>query len=73
MTIEEAVIQKLRELPAEKKKDVLAYVESLSAPKATPRRSLLGLWHDLGVCVTAEDIAEARRQMWSDFPKDIRL
>jgi len=38
-----------------------------------PRRSLLGLWADLNIHITEEDIAEARREMWGNFPRDIKL
>jgi len=69
------VVDKLRELPPEKQKEVLEFVESLkrrNGPRA-PRRSLLGLWADLNVHVTEEDIAQARREMWGNFPRDIKL
>ncbi len=35
-----------------------------------PRRSLLGLWADFGPAPSAEDIDEARREMWDNFPRD---
>ena len=75
MTIEEQVLQKLRDLPPEKQKEVLEFVDSLkeeNGPKK-PRRSLLGLWADLNIHITEEDIAEARREMWGNFPRDIKL
>ena len=73
MTIEELVVEKLRHLPTEKQREVLSYVESLSAEKGSKERlvSLEGLWADLGFNVTAEDIAEARREMWGNLPRDI--
>jgi len=36
-----------------------------------PVTSLEGIWADLGFNITAEDIAEARREMWGNFPRDI--
>jgi hypothetical protein len=36
-----------------------------------PLRSLRGLWKDLNIEITEEDIAEARREMWGNFPRDI--
>ncbi|MCI0355510.1 MAG: DUF2281 domain-containing protein [Acidobacteria bacterium] len=75
MTIEQMVVDKLRELSPEKQKEVLEFVESLrrgNGPR-TPRHSLLGLWADLNVHVTEEDIAQARREMWGNFPRDIKL
>jgi len=75
MTIEELVLQKLRDLPPEQKQEVLNFVESLREKNGTkkPLRSLLGLWADMGFHVTEEDIAEARKEMWGNFPRDIEL
>lgn len=36
----------------------------------SPRRSLRGLLADLGPAPSAEDIDEARREMWSNFPRE---
>ena len=73
MTIEQQVLEKLRDLPPEKQKEVLVFVESLKKEddKPQPRRSLRGLWADLNINITEEDIAAARREMWSNFPRDI--
>ena len=72
MSIEEQVIERLRELSRDKQKEVLDFVESLKpANGRKPRRSLLGLWADLNLEITEEDIARARRQMWGSFPRDI--
>lgn len=73
MTIEQQVLEKLRDLPPEKQKEVLEFVDSLkkeNGPK-TPLRNLRGLWADLNIHITEEDIAEARREMWGNFPRDI--
>ena len=75
MTIEQQVIEKLRDLPTEKQKEVLDFVDFLKekdGPKQ-PLRSLLGLWADLDVHITEQDIAEARREMWNNFPRDVTL
>lgn len=73
MTLEEQVLEKLRDLPPEKQKEVLDFVESLKEKNGTKsaRRSLRGLWKDLNIEITEEDIAEARREMWGKFPRDI--
>lgn len=73
MTIEEMVLEKLRDLPADKKQVVLEFVESLKNDSGDrkPLRSLRGLWADYGIEITEEDIAEARREMWGNFPRDI--
>jgi hypothetical protein len=75
MTIQEQVLEKLRDLPPEKQKEVLDFVEFLKEKNGAkkPLRSLLGLWADLNFHVTEEDIAEARREMWGNFPRDIEL
>ena len=75
MTIEEQVLEKLRDLPFDKRKEVLDFVDFLkqkNGPKK-PLKSLRGLWADLGIHITEEDIAEARREMWGNFPRDIEL
>jgi len=52
MTIEEQVLEKPRDLPPDKQKEVLGFVDFLKekngGPKK-PRRSLLGLWADLNI------------------------
>lgn len=72
MTIAELVLEKLRELPPDKQKEVLDYVESLQAhnQSRTPLTSLAGLWANQGRDITEEDIAEARREMWGNFPRE---
>lgn len=73
MTIEQQVIEKLRELPLEKQREVLDFVESIKEKNGAgkPRRSLLGLWSDLNIHITEEDIREARREMWGNFLRDL--
>ena len=73
MTIEQLVLEKLRTLPPEEQKEVLEFMDSLQrdgAPK-TPLRSLEGIWEDLNIDITEEDIAEARREMWGSLPRGI--
>lgn len=72
MSIEKSVLEKLLKLPVDKQKEVLDFVESLekkSGPRRS-RRSPKGLWADLGVSISPEDIAEARREMWGGFPRE---
>jgi hypothetical protein len=72
MSIEELVIEKLRGLPPDQKKEVLDFVEFLQKKNGQklPLQSLHGLWADLGVEVSEKDIAEARREMWDTFPRE---
>lgn len=64
-------MEKMRELPPDKQKEVLEYVESLQAQNQSrrPLDSLAGLWANRGIDITEEDIAEARREMWGNFPR----
>ena len=75
MTIEEAVVEKLRALPPERQQEVLDFVEFLAqrAARKRPLRSAEGLWADLGVNITDEDIAEARRETWGNFPREFPI
>lgn len=72
MSIEKSVLEKLLKLPVDKQKEVLDFVESLEkkAVHRRSRRSPKGLWADLGVSISPEDIAEARREMWGGFPRE---
>jgi hypothetical protein len=75
MTIEEQLLEKLRGLSPDKQQEVLNFAQSLSendGPKKS-LRSLEGLWADLNIQITEEGIAEARREMWGNFPRDINL
>lgn len=75
MTIEQELLEKLRGLSPHKQQQVLNFVESLSGSESPkkPLRSLEGLWADLNIQITEEDIAEARREMWGNFPRDLKL
>jgi hypothetical protein len=78
MSIEELVVEKLRELPPDKQQEAVRMVESLKdtgkdTGPVKPLRSGAGLWAGMGFDITEEDIAEARREMWGNFPRDIEL
>jgi len=71
MSIEEMILDTLRQLPPEKQREVLDFLEFLKQkhiPKR-PRLSLKGLCSDLGLHITEEDIKESRREMWGNFPR----
>ena len=75
MSIEEAIVEKVRALPPERQQEVLDFVEFLEQrgkPKQ-PLKSAEGLWAHLGVDITEEDIAEVRREMWRNFPREFPL
>ena len=68
MTTWEMIAQRARELPVDKQREVLDFVELLrvhQAPKR-PLRDVAGLFK--GFDISPEDIDEARRKMWGAFP-----
>lgn len=73
MNLEQAVLDKLRELPPDKQQEILDFAEFLqqkNLPKK-PLKSVKGLCADLKVDITEEDIAQARQEMWGNFPREI--
>jgi predicted signal transduction protein with EAL and GGDEF domain len=73
MNIEQAVLEKLRQLPVDKQQQLLDFAEFLSQKTTSkmPLRSVRGLCADLKVDITEEDIAQARQEMWGNFPRDL--
>jgi hypothetical protein len=73
MTLEQAILDAVRALPADKQKAILDHARSLreqSPPPTKPRKNGRGLWAEFNIDLTAEDIDEARREMWKRFPRD---
>jgi hypothetical protein len=70
MNLEQAILERLRGLPPGQQKEVLGFADSVrSRLPGGPRRRLKGLWADLGASVSEDDIAQARRELWKDFPR----
>ena len=69
MTIREAVIEELRGLAPEEQQKVLAFVRSLQPPGE--RRNPRGMFIHRGIHIAAEDIDEARREAWANFPRNL--
>ena len=71
MSLEQAVLENLRVLPPDKQQEVLDFAQFLRQKTAKPlaQQSLKGLW--TGVHITEEDIDEARREMWTGFPREV--
>ena len=72
VTLEEALVVVRQLSPVDKARLIERLVpdieRELRAVETTPRKSLMGLWR--GLNITEEDIEEARREMWSDFPRE---
>ena len=77
MTIAEAVAKSVKSLPPEKQREVLDFVEFVKNRSALRRRgalkSIRGLWKGMGIHVSEEDLRQARREMWGNFPRDVKL
>jgi Protein of unknown function (DUF2281) len=73
MNLEQAVLDKLRALPPEKQQEVLDFADFLQQKTMAKRslKSVKGLCADLKVDITEEDIAQARQEMWGNFPREI--
>ncbi len=72
MTVEEVLIEKIKVLPMNRKQEMLDFAEFLGQKEVAPipRRSLYGILADAEVNISDEDIAEARREMWENFPRE---
>jgi hypothetical protein len=72
MSLEQAILEAVRALPAEKQQEILHHATRLRRQTAgrKPLRSVKGLWSDLGVSLSAEELSENQREMWKDFPRE---
>ncbi|MEG4275279.1 MULTISPECIES: DUF2281 domain-containing protein [unclassified Microcoleus] len=71
MNLEQAVLDKLRELPPNQQQEVLDFAEFLQQKNLLkrPLKSVKGMWNNLDMDITEEDITEARKEMWGNFPR----
>jgi hypothetical protein len=72
MTLEQSIIEAVRSLPPEKQKELLEHANRMrvdAAPRK-PFKSIKGLWADLNITLTAEEIEENQREMWKNFPRE---
>ena len=64
----------LRQLPPRERLRVIAQAlpeaERALSETARPLKSLQGLWKDLGFDLSAEEIDQARREAWANFPRE---
>ncbi len=74
-SISQTVVEILEVLPPEKQQELLDFAEFLKTRinVKRPRKSLEGIWAHLDINITEEELAETRREMWGNFPKDIEL
>ena len=73
MSLEQAILEAVRALPAGKQQEILHHATRLrqqASDTKRPLRSVKGLWADLGVSLSAEEIKENQREMWKNFPRE---
>ena len=74
LTAADTVLDLLRQLPPWDRLKVLVQalpeIEQELAVPPGPLRSLRGLWKDLDFDITAEEIDQARREAWANFPRE---
>ena len=73
MSWEERLVEKLKNLPQIRKAELLDFVEFLEQKEKVrkPLKSLEGIWGDLDINISDKDIDHARRELWSNFPRDV--
>jgi len=66
------LIERTRRLPASKQQKVIEFFQARQRDGEVVHRlrPVGGLWEGLSVDLTAEDIDDARRAIWSDFPRE---
>ena len=67
----ESVIENFKKRSPENQQKVADYIARLPAEKPVQMINPWGLVSDRGLHITAEEIDEARREMWSKFPREL--
>lgn len=75
MTYVDMLVEQAKHLsPTEKAELVARLAELLQTeipqPPKKPRKSMRGIWADMGPAPSAEDIDEVRREMMKNFPRE---
>jgi hypothetical protein len=73
--LEQTVVQRLRILPIERQIEVLDFIDFLTQRSTSkkPRRNPIGLFAGLGIDMGAQEIDDARAELWKHFPRDVEL
>lgn len=72
MTTIEELVERMKRLPPEDQQQVLALVEQLEKEHSSQTDApLKGKYAHLGATLREEDLEEARREMWKNFPRDL--
>ncbi len=76
MSQEELLLERWRTLSPTQQQQLLSIAEQFAIvdhevpPSPVRRRSLQGLWSNIGIDITEQDLREVRREMWSSFPRE---
>ena len=72
MTVTEALIEKIKTMPASQQEELLDFADTIEMKQAVhkPLRSLQGIWSDLNVNLTEADLRQARNEMWRGYTKE---
>jgi hypothetical protein len=72
VSLEQAILEAVRALPPDKQYEILDHATRLrdQTPSKKPLRSVKGLWADLDISLSAEDIDAVRREIWKNFPRN---
>ncbi len=75
MSLQAELIEKIKRLPEDKQLLVKSLVDELARRPAEPTAQSAQAWfgclEHLGLSITEEDVAEARREMWGSFPREV--
>ena len=72
MSLEQAILEAVRALPADKQLEILNHAAQLrdESVRKKPFKTVKGLWADLGISLSREEIEKNQREMWSNFPRE---
>ena len=70
--IEKNILEALRDLPVDKKKEAADFIEFLRSKHVqSSQRRVKGLWNDFHIEVNPADLTQIRHEMWSSFPREL--
>ena len=78
VSLVEELVETVKHLPHDKQLQVREFIVQLQGNADAdsvqrPFKSFLGALEHLGCDISEEDIAEARREMWGNFPRHVEL
>jgi hypothetical protein len=69
---EKTLFNQFLDLPPDARQEVLSFIEFLHTKYGVnhPHHGIKGLWANEGCTITDDDIDEARRECWGNFPRE---